>query len=253
MVGVPEKVVLVHDGKEIEARFTTNALCAVEAAFQGQSLEQVGVDLSAGRGGIKAARAVFRAVLLESLPDLTDVEAGRLLQAVGAEEGTRVIQAAFDQLKAGTVATPVELPNCSPTGQLAFEAGGSRYVLNFGFNAQAELEDVFPGLDMVGIARLLGLGASIAQIRAMFRAALMDQREVSLHEAGGIMDRVGLATASAATAKAFIGSFPKVAEGSDPDQGEAKAPGNRQVRRATVAKAGGASPKPRRPRGTGKP
>ena len=254
MVGVPESVVLVHDGRELQARFTINGLCAVEASFNGMSLEAVGADLAAGRGGIKAARAMFRAVLLDGMPDLTDVAAGRILQAVGADEATRVIQAAFDQLKVGTNLEPAPLPEANPKGELAFEVGGSRYVLTFGFNAQAELEDVFPGLDMRGIAALLHVnGASVVQIRAMFRAAIIDQREVSLHEAGGIMDRIGLATAGAAVGKAFLASFPKAAPDEDDAPTGEEVQGNRRTRRAAAVKGGENPSKTRRPRGTGKP
>ena len=241
--GVPEKIVVVHEGQEIPAAFTTNALCEIEAQFGGKSLASIGDDLEGGRGSMSDARALFRAVLIEALPDLTPVGAGRILSDVGADEAARVIQAAFERLKSGLDGGTVKLPEPDARGRLAFEAGGERLVLAVHFNAQAELEAYFGGLSPTEILAKLHDGVAIADIRALFRAALIDHREVTLGDAGRIMDRIGLATASQASAKAFLAAFPKAVPEDEGDQG-----GNRQQRRAKVA----ANPTKRRAKaGTG--
>lgn len=254
MARVPEKVVLSHDGRDYEARFTVNALCSVEQAMGGLSLEQIGAELKAGTASFALVRAVFRAVLLDAMPALTDIGAGRILSDIGAPEASRVLQGAFDNLKAGTLSAPVDLPELDTRGRLAFEAGGVRYVLAFHFNALAEMESVFPGLSMQQIAlKLHNEGVGVCQIRAMFRAAAIDDRELSLFEAGELMDRIGLALATAAVGKSFVGAFPKVPQ-NDGDQGdEGEGTGNRQQRRA--AKSGSGNPtkakRPQRKAGTG--
>lgn len=249
---VPEKVVLVVGGREVEARFSTNGLCAVEEAFDGRSLEAIGQDMEAGRASFRAIRAVFRSVLVASIPDLTDVQAGRILEDVGTEEAARVIQGAFGNLQAGAFAKAVDLPELDQRGRLAFDVGGERYVLAFHFNAMAELEPLFPGMTMNMIAaELLAGGVSLVRMRGLFRAALIDDRELSLFEAGELIDRLGLATVSNAVGKAFVGAFPKVPE-NEGDQGADGAPGNRQQRRAAAAKGDGNPTKPRRRKaGTG--
>lgn len=255
MTASPEKVVVAIDGADAEVRFTTNGLCEVEGAFGGQSLERIGEAMRGGRAGFSIVRTLFRALLLHDRPDLSEVQAGRHIQELGTEEVARVIQAAFDAWKAGALGRKLDLPDVDPRGRLAFEAGGVRYVLEFGFNAMAEIEPVFPGLSMPEIAAELtgGAGVSVNRLRAMFRAALIDQRETSLFEAGDLMDRIGVATISDAVGKAFVAAFPKVPK-DDGDQGDGDAPeGNRRARRA--AEAGKGNPtRPRRPRGgTGKP
>lgn len=254
MTAAPEKAVLAVDGQDVEARFTTNGLCSVEAALGGQSLEAIGEQMKAGRASFQVVRAVFRAVLLHARPDLTEVQAGRILNDVGPDEAARVIQLAFVAWKAGNAGVKVELPDLDPRGRLAFEAGGERHVLAFHFNAMAELEPMFPGMTMPEIAgELLGGGVSVLRIRAMFRAALIDHRELSLFEAGDVMDRIGVGTVSDAVGKAFVGAFPKVPEeegdqGADPD-----ATGNRQQRRAAAKAAGNPTGKRRPKAGTGTP
>lgn len=260
MTAAPEKegrkVFVAIDGRDAEVRFTTNGLCEVEGAFGGQSLERIGEAMNGGRAGFAITRTLFRALLLHDRPDLSEVQAGRVIEEIGTEEVARVIQAAFDAWKAG-LAGKLDVPDLDARGRLAFEAGGVRYVLAFGFNAMAEIEPVFPGLSMPEIAaELLGGGVSVIRLRAMFRAALIDHRETSLFEAGDLMDRIGVATVTDAVGKAFVGAFPKV-PANDGDRGEGEGEpepeGNRKARRA--ASSGKANPtRPRRPRGgTGKP
>ncbi len=255
MTASPEKVVVAIDGSDAEVRFTTNGLCEVEGAFGGQSLERIGEAMKGGRAGFSIVRTLFRALLLHDRPEMSEVQAGRHIEALGTEEVARVIQAAFDAWKAGALGRKVELPELDARGRLAFEANGVRYVLAYGFNAMAEMEPVFPGMTMPEIAAELtgGSGVSVNRLRAMFRAALIDDRETSLFEAGDLMDRIGVATISDAVGKAFVGAFPKVPK-DDGDQGDGgEAEGNRKARRA--ASSGKANPtKPRQPRGgTGKP
>jgi len=257
MTAVPEKelrrVFVPMGGREVEAKFSTNGLCTVEEEFGGQSLETIGKQMEAGGASFAAVRAIFRAALFHDAPELSPVQAGRVLQEVGTEFAGRVIQQAFDNWKAGELGLPVKLPDLDAQARLAFEVGNVRYVLAFGFNAMAEIEPAFPGMSMPQIAaELAGGGVSVMRLRAMFRAALIDWRETSLFEAGELMDVIGLATVSEAVGKAFIGAFPKV-PANDGDQG-GEVEGNRTTRRAAAAakKANPTKPRPRKG-GTGKP
>jgi len=251
MMASPESSrVVTSQGRDIVATFTTNGLCVAEASFGGLSLEQVGKAMENGRASIAAVRSIFRALLLPDAPEMTEVGAGRILSEIGLERAAEVIQAAHGVWMAGAVAEPITIPDADQQGRLAFEAGGVRFVLAFHFNAMAEIEPVFPGLSMTMIAaELLDGGTSVVRLRAMFRAALIDDREVSLFEAGELIDRIGMAVVSKAVGKAFVSAFPKIPDDVEP---EAEDDGNRKTRRA--AAAGKANPtKPRRRKaGTGK-
>lgn len=250
MTASPESSrVVTSQGREIVATFTTNGLCVAEASFGGLSLEQVGKAMEQGRAAAGAVRAIFHCLLLPGDPEITPVGAGRILGEIGLDRAAEVIQAAHGAWMAGAVAGPIAIPDADQQGRLAFEAGGVRFVLAFHFNAMAEIEPVFPGMTMPMIANdLLEGGTSVVRLRAMFRAALIDDREVSLFEAGELIDRIGLAIVAEAVGKAFIAAFPKTVE----VEPEAEDDGNRKARRA--AAAGKANPtKPRqRKGGTGK-
>lgn len=221
-------------GEVYSVGFTTNALCSLEEEFGGMSIAAVGEMVASGSGGVRGARALFRAALLDARPDLSPVGAGRIMEELGPDRSAELLQEAFDQLKLG-LATGVKLPSPDIRGRLQFEASGLRLTLSFHMNAQAEMEAYFAGLKPEQImARLDSGGASLQDLRALFRAALVDAREVSLLEAGAIMDRVGLKLSAEAVKAAFLASFPKAAE---PEGEEDEAPANRAGRRAAAARA----------------
>ncbi len=241
MTAAPEGVKLHVNGVWVEPRFTTNALCAVEQSLGNKSLEDIGAMMRSGQASFQAVRAVFRAVLINDLPTLTDVQAGRLLQEVGGDAAAAAIQEAFDALKLGGQSGEAAIPEANPKGELSFEAGGDRYVLAFHFNAMAELEPLFPGMGMAQIGVEIMKGVSLSLMRQLFRAALIDYRETSLFEAGNLIDRIGLGNVSTAVGKAFHAAFPKVR---DPLQEmprtaeEDDLEPNRQQRRAAASKSG---------------
>lgn len=229
---ISEPIAFEHGGVSYPVAFTVNALCALEEQFGGRSIASLGEDIASGAAGARGVRALFRAALIEAHPDLTDRDAGRLLDALGADASGDIIQRAFERVQSGLDEDIGDLPEADAKGALAFDVAGERLVLVFGMNAQAELEDYFGGLSPEEIARKIGQReVSLRDLRAMFRAAVIDDREMSIASAGALIDRVGLRVAGRAVAVAFVGAFPQVAADLE---GEAEA-GNRRQRRAARA------------------
>lgn len=213
--------------------FTTNALCSLEGEFGGRSIASVGEMISTGSAGVSGARALFRAGLTEDRPAITPVETGRLMGELGADRASELVQEAFDRLKNRLSETIGKLPAPDARGRLSFEVAGIRLTLAFGMNAQAEMELYFGGLTPAEIrAKLQADGCGLQDMRAMFRAALVDDRDLSLVDAGRLMDRIGIRVAGEAIKAAYPAAFPK-----PPLDGEGDAAtGNRQQRRAAAAK-----------------
>lgn len=230
MAGRAEPIEFKSGGEVYTLDFTTNSLCSLEDEF-GLSISGVGEKLASGALGVRGARALFRAALLEERPEITPIQAGRLLAELGSDTSAELVQEAFNRLKEGLEAGVRKLPAVDARGRLTVEAGGVRVMLSFNMNAQAEIEDYYGGLTPEDIlARFEGDGVGLRDIRAMFRAALIDHKEVTLEEAGRIMDKLGIRFASEAVKAAFPGSFPDAVE-------EDEAPPNRAKRRAAAAKA----------------
>lgn len=221
------------DGESYGVALTVNSLCSLEEQFGGKSITTVGEDIASGRAGARGVRALFQAALLEDHPDVTPQEAGRLVDHLGAGKASEVIMAAFEQVQSGLEEKVQDLPEVDQRGRLSFDAGGERLVLVFGMNAQAELEDYFDGLQPAEIAEKIGKKEiALRDLRAMLRCALFDDRDVTLEEAGRIIDRIGLRVAGSAIAKAFVGAFPDAAE----KMVEEEEGGNRRQRRAAARK-----------------
>lgn len=232
MVAVTGPIEFEHDGVRYPVALTVNSLCSLEDQFGGRSITVLGEDIASGAAGARGVRALFRAALVEGHPEITDRDAGRILTALGADAAGEIIQKAFEKVQSGLDVEIGDLPKVDAKGALAFDVAGERLVLIFGMNAQAELEDYFDGLSPEEIARKIGKReVSLRDLRAMFRAAIIDDRDVSLEAAGKIIDRVGLRVAGRAVAEAFVGAFPEAAT---EIEGEPE-PGNRRQRRAAKA------------------
>jgi len=88
----------VDDQKWVFA-FTTNALCAVEEAFGLDDISQLENVLSA-KPSLRTIRTLFRIGLTDCHPEMTDHEAGGIMEAVGGLEHAlelimRAVETAF--------------------------------------------------------------------------------------------------------------------------------------------------------------
>lgn len=231
MAIVSRQVEFEFEGERYPVALTVNSLCGLEEMFGGRSISVVGEEIASGRAGARGVRALFRAGVIAKHPEVTERDAGRMVDHLGSEEAGSIIMGAFESLQRGLEAEPPEMPKADQRGRLAFEVGGERIALVFGMNAQAELEDYFDGLQPEEIARKIATKEiSLRDLRAMFRAALIDDRDVSLEQAGDVIDRIGLRVAGSAVAQAFVGAFPQVAS-----EMKGEAEGNRQQRRAAAS------------------
>jgi tail tube GTA-gp10-like protein len=103
-------------------------------------------------------------------------------------------------------------------GEVEFALGKKVYTLKFSTNAMCELETALGG-NVVELAHSMSDPAkmSIRTIRTVFWAGLRDHHEaVSEHEAGRLMDDLGLVEASQLIAKAFSLAFPTEAAPAGP-------------------------------------
>lgn len=236
------------DGEVYPVAFTVNALCSLEEMFSA-TITQVGELVSSGKAGVRGVLALFRASLLEGHPEITPVETGRLIAELGQARSTELVQDAFNRLKEGLVAK-VTLPPVDGRGRLTLDTAGVRLTLSFNINAQAEMEAYFHGMKPEEIlARMSDEGVGIRDIRAMFRAALLDDKEVTLEDAGRLMDRIGIRLSAEAVRLAFPASFPEKEPGEEDDG--AGGHGNRRDRRAAAAGAGRSPTSRRKAVGTG--
>lgn len=65
--------------------FSTNALCAVEDHFELASIDELDKVLG-DKPSLRQIRTLFRIGLTDNDPDMTDVEAGKIMDAVGGLE-----------------------------------------------------------------------------------------------------------------------------------------------------------------------
>lgn len=95
------------DGQRWTFAFTTNALCAVEEEFDLKDITELEKVLS-DSPSLRTIRKLFRIGLTDVHPDMTDVEAGQLMEAVGGLEPSlelimRAVEQAFpEDAKPGT-------------------------------------------------------------------------------------------------------------------------------------------------------
>lgn len=82
--------------------FAINAICALEEEFDIKA-ENIGELLTDGR--VKTIRSLFRIALLENHPGMTDLEAGRIMAAVGLDQVAELLlealSAAFPDVEEG--------------------------------------------------------------------------------------------------------------------------------------------------------
>lgn len=90
-----------------------------------------------------------------------------------------------------------------------FEAAGKRYQLRYGNNALAELEGLLL-MPITQIGEQFTQGSmGVREMRAIFWAGLMMQHpELSLVDAGNLMDTVGLSQVAQLVTQAFSAAFP---------------------------------------------
>jgi hypothetical protein len=94
----------VDDQKWVFA-FTTNALCAVEEEFDLKDITELEGVLSSSPS-LRTIRKLFRIGLTDCHPDMTDQEAGQIMEAVGGLEPSlelimRAVEQAFPEAAKG--------------------------------------------------------------------------------------------------------------------------------------------------------
>lgn len=108
------------NGESHTLAFTTNALCAVEEAFDLASITDL-ESVIGGKPSLRAVRKLFRLGMIETKPDLTDEEAGRLIDAVGGLEAAMqllmlAVQQAFPEAADDGAANPPKAPAGTGSG-----------------------------------------------------------------------------------------------------------------------------------------
>lgn len=112
-------------------------------------------------------------------------------------------------------------------GEVGFTANGDDYILQFNTNALISLEERL-GVPISRMGALLAEGVSVGAVRSMLWAGLLSRHNMSLEEAGTIMDAIGLERAAELAADALQKSMPKGdADGADRPRKAAAGTGNR--------------------------
>lgn len=111
--------------------FTTNALCAIEDAFNLENISDLGTVLS-GTPSLRTIRTLFRIGLTDCHPSMSDFEAGQIMEAAGGLEPSlelvmRAIEGAFPEAaKVGTAdprVTARKAPSARGTGRNSTSRG----------------------------------------------------------------------------------------------------------------------------------
>lgn len=102
------------DGVTWVFAFTTNALCAVENAFDLKDITELEGVLKENPS-LRTIRTLFRIGLTDCHPDMTDLEAGQIMEAVGGLEPSlelimRAVEQAFPGAAPGGAANPRKPP-----------------------------------------------------------------------------------------------------------------------------------------------
>ncbi|MEP9401858.1 hypothetical protein [Sphingomonas sp. VNH70] len=125
-----------HLGFEIgDERFTfafsTNALCEVEEAFDLPDITKLETVLGSSPS-LRTIRTLFRIGLTDCHPDMTDHEAGRIMEAIGGLQDSlelimRAISAAFPGAKPGGTENPPKPARAGRgTGAISTSTGARR-------------------------------------------------------------------------------------------------------------------------------
>jgi len=120
------------DGNRWVFAFTTNALCAVEEEFDLKDISELETVLAASPS-LRTIRKLFRIGLTDCQPQMTDHEAGEIMQAVGGLEPSlelimRAVEQAFPEAaKDGNggprKAAPTPKPGARGTGRASTPRG----------------------------------------------------------------------------------------------------------------------------------
>lgn len=99
-------------------------------------------------------------------------------------------------------------------GEVAFRVADSEYTLKFSTNAICELEE---RLDK-GLNTIVANMERLTTVRALLWAGLRAKHpDVTIAQAGEMIDRVGMAEATETIGKALTAAFPAPTEGKDPN------------------------------------
>lgn len=129
-------------------------------------------------------------------------------------------------------------------GEVDLDVGGKTFTLRLGSNALASIEETL-GIDLTEIIEQFQSGrVKLSLLRGVLFGALREHhKDVSLFDAGDILDKVGVATATTAIGEAFNRAFPVV-------EGEAENPPHPAGTGKPSSKGGSRSPaSPRKPSG----
>lgn len=97
------------DGADHVLCYSTNALCAVEEEFKLTDITEISTILGT-KPSLRDVRKLFRLGLSDSEPDLTDLDAGNMIDALGGltkagELITEAVKAAFPDSEEGGSST----------------------------------------------------------------------------------------------------------------------------------------------------
>ncbi|WP_230769764.1 hypothetical protein [Sphingomonas sp. Leaf4] len=100
--------------RKLTFAFSTNALCAVEEAFDLPDITKLDTVLG-DSPSLRTIRTLFRIGLTDCQPDMTDDEAGDIMEEVGGLEPSlklimSAISIAFPEAKPGGTANPLKGP-----------------------------------------------------------------------------------------------------------------------------------------------
>jgi hypothetical protein len=123
----------VVEDKQWVFAFTTNALCAVEDEFDLKDITEL-EDVLKNSPSLRTIRKLFRIGLTDVHPDMSDIEAGQIMETVGGlEPSLELIMRAVEQAFPGAAAkggadprTPAVKParkNSRGTGRSSTSAG----------------------------------------------------------------------------------------------------------------------------------
>jgi len=118
------------DGTHWVFAFTTNALCVVEEEFGLSNISELETVLG-DKPSLITIRKLFRIGLTDCNPDMTDFEAGRIMQAVGGLEDALqlvmlAIETAFPEAAKGGNPDPRKAAPKAPSGRGTGRASTSR-------------------------------------------------------------------------------------------------------------------------------
>lgn len=111
------------DGQRWTMAFGTNALCAIEDEFELADITQLEGVLK-NKPSLRTIRTLFRLGLVDCHPDMNDMEAGQIIDAIGGLEPSlelvsRAIEQAFPEAAAGGNGSPRK-----PTAKAGRGTGG---------------------------------------------------------------------------------------------------------------------------------